>query len=130
MKVCPVVVSGGRLLAFRHPLAGCQLVKGGLEAGETAAEGAVRELREESGLAGEWVRSLGEWESGWEGQTWCFELVRVEALGREGWRHWTEDGGGLEFEFFWVERGAELAEGEWHPVYRRAVAEIWGRLGG
>jgi len=120
MKVCPVVVSGGRNLAFRHPLAGCQLVKGGLEAGETPAVGAVRELREESGLEGTWVRSLGEWEG------WSLELVAAE--GPEEWRHFTADGGGLWFEFFWLERGAEMGE-EWHPVYRRAVEEIWKRLG-
>ncbi|WP_332701490.1 NUDIX domain-containing protein [Devosia sp.] len=53
-KVCAVPYrrppSGFEVLAFRHPLAGNQFVEGTLEAGEDPAEGAYRELQEESGL--------------------------------------------------------------------------------
>ncbi|MBB5295536.1 NUDIX domain-containing protein [Deinococcus metallilatus] len=52
-KVVCVVVDGPRVLVFEHedaPEAGMQLPAGGVEPGETPAEAAVRELREESGL--------------------------------------------------------------------------------
>ena len=49
-KVCPYVLRGAgdrlEVLAFRHPLAGCQLVKGSLEPGERVVVGALRELAE------------------------------------------------------------------------------------
>lgn len=53
-KVCPVVfrVSRGRaeILAFGHPSAGNQFVKGSIETGEAAPRAAIRELQEESGI--------------------------------------------------------------------------------
>ena len=53
-KVCPVVVrlcDGRReVLAFVHPVAGKQFVKGTIESGENPLDAARRELREESGL--------------------------------------------------------------------------------
>ena len=49
-KVCAVVVRDGRLLMFRHPCAGWQLVKGSLERGEAVGSAAVRELFEEAGI--------------------------------------------------------------------------------
>ncbi|MEW6420378.1 MAG: NUDIX domain-containing protein [Deinococcota bacterium] len=53
-KVVCVVVNGPLVLVFEHedaPEAGVQLPAGGVEPGETPAEAAVRELREESGLS-------------------------------------------------------------------------------
>lgn len=66
-KVCAGVVrqSGGtpELLVFEHPHAGIQLPKGGLERGEDALAGVLRELHEETGLRGvRDLRSLGTWE--------------------------------------------------------------------
>lgn len=52
-KVLCLVVRGSSLLVFDHadvPDAGVQLPAGGVEAGETPADAAVRELWEESGL--------------------------------------------------------------------------------
>ncbi len=52
-KVLCFVVRASSLLVFEHvdvPEAGVQLPAGGVEAGETPAEAAVRELFEESGL--------------------------------------------------------------------------------
>lgn len=52
-KVWPCVLryqAGWQILAFTHPLAGRQLVKGTLESGESLEQGALRELFEESGL--------------------------------------------------------------------------------
>jgi len=55
-KVCPVVhqqVDGVlEVLAFRHPSAGNQFVKGTIEDGEPPPTAALRELREESGNRG------------------------------------------------------------------------------
>ncbi|QLG10236.1 NUDIX domain-containing protein [Deinococcus sp. D7000] len=53
-KVLCLVVRGSSLLVFDHadvPDAGVQLPAGGVEAGETPADAAVRELYEESGLS-------------------------------------------------------------------------------
>jgi 8-oxo-dGTP pyrophosphatase MutT (NUDIX family) len=49
MKACPVVLRSlgdGEILAFEHPLAGWQLVKGTVEAGELPRDAAIRELYE------------------------------------------------------------------------------------
>ncbi|WP_374834663.1 NUDIX domain-containing protein [Paenochrobactrum pullorum] len=52
-KACPVVFRTSRhgleVLAFIHPLAGKQFVKGTVEDAETARYAAEQELREESG---------------------------------------------------------------------------------
>lgn len=54
-KSCPVVVRNDddelSVLAFRHPLAGYQLVKGTINDDEEVSAAAVRELVEESGVA-------------------------------------------------------------------------------
>ncbi|WP_222034522.1 NUDIX domain-containing protein [Rhizobium leguminosarum] len=53
-KTCPVVTrrmnQGLEILAFTHPSAGNQFVKGTVEEGERPQDAAARELREESGL--------------------------------------------------------------------------------
>ena len=50
-KVCPVVFrrvdSVVEVLAFEHPVAGYQLVKGTVESGESIETAALRELAEE-----------------------------------------------------------------------------------
>jgi 8-oxo-dGTP pyrophosphatase MutT (NUDIX family) len=55
-KACPVIVrrtaGGVEILAFRHPKAGCQLVKGTIEPAESVRRAAERELQEESGIIG------------------------------------------------------------------------------
>jgi len=70
-KVCPVVfrdASMRQILAFEHPRRGVQLVKGGLEPGESVRAAALRELAEESGIADTGVvADLGTWESGHRG---------------------------------------------------------------
>lgn len=126
-KVCPYLLRGSRdafdILAFRHPLAGCQIVKGTLESGEPAEVGAVRELAEESGLTG--TIALG---SRWistqivPGQRWHFLPVAAEAV-PERFDFWTKDDGGHVFSFFWWPLEAPLND-SWHHIFRRAVAEI------
>ena len=53
-KACPIVMQQRDkkryVLAFTHPTAGKQFVKGTIEADESPLDGAVRELKEESGL--------------------------------------------------------------------------------
>jgi 8-oxo-dGTP pyrophosphatase MutT (NUDIX family) len=62
-KACAIVIRAPaaiEVLAFEHPLAGLQLVKGTIEAGETPQQAAVRELREEAGFGARAVEDLGE----------------------------------------------------------------------
>ena len=52
-KVVPILLRRRErleILAFRHPQAGTQLVKGTLENGEKAEDATLRELAEESGI--------------------------------------------------------------------------------
>ena len=123
-KVCPIILrlnaSHVEILAFRHPIAGCQLVKGSIEPGEEPEAAAIRELREESGInSARVLQHIGPWESEHDGQIWTFFLCHAEDLENE-WRHRTGDDGGLVFEFFWQPISAEPGEG-WHPVYQRAI---------
>ena len=71
-KVCSVVLSSARrpkILLFRHPLAGVQLVKGTIEKGEAPCRAALRELAEESGISTATIEDdLGCWDSGHQGQ--------------------------------------------------------------
>ena len=123
-KACPVVVrvnAGVRqFLAFRHPLAGKQLVKGTVKPGESIAHASIRELREESGLIARVDHVLGVWSSGFEGQVWGFCLMQPISNMADEFSFYTEDDGGHLFEFFWQPFGEELTE-QWHPLFRRAV---------
>ncbi|MFT3757807.1 NUDIX domain-containing protein [Thauera sp.] len=52
-KSCPVLLRRDGevgILAFQHPIAGFQIVKGSIEEGESPEEAAIRELAEESGV--------------------------------------------------------------------------------
>jgi 8-oxo-dGTP pyrophosphatase MutT (NUDIX family) len=125
-KACPVVtrVTEGRIevLAFRHPTAGYQLVKGTIELDETVQHAAERELFEESGIAGAAIDYLGVVQMEEPAQDWHFVLCRTGPLNR-AWTHRTIDGGGLDFEFFWHPL-ADDADENWHPIFRRALAFI------
>ncbi len=128
-KACPVVfrtlASGLEVLAFTHPLADKQFVKGTVDRGETPAQAAVRELREESGLI---VRSpmvfLGTGPIG--AVPWHFFAHQAEGL-PESWVHATEDDHGHSFAFFWHPIGVPLDRG-WHPIFHEAFAFFAPRL--
>ena len=126
-KACPVVFrdeSHTETLAFRHPLAGIQLVKGTIEAGEDPADTALRELEEESGIHGAWiVRSLGVWDSGEEGQVWSFHLCATVQPLADSWVHHASDDGGQDFHFFW-HKVEQPPSQEWHPVQAGALRFI------
>ena len=113
-KACPVVlreIDALEVLGFEHPLAGLQLVKGGIEIGETPPQAAERELREEAGVKGRALLDLGIWESGHEGELWCLQLCRVAPDLPDRWTHHTLDDGGHEFEILLATfaRGARCA---------------------
>lgn len=107
-KACPVVLRGREtleILAFEHPLAGLQLVKGSVEPGESTDMAAVRELREEAGIPATVKRDLGEWRSITTGHTWVFHECHVAQDLPDIWIHFAEDDGGHEFRFFLAPTG-------------------------
>jgi ADP-ribose pyrophosphatase YjhB (NUDIX family) len=152
-KACPVIIrrTAGQveILAFRHPAAGCQLVKGTIEADEPVHRAAERELLEESGLFGRAICDLGVVRMSEPAQDWHFVLCEIpgripsqlpgepppgsglplhqagplpETL-PESWTYHTTDGGGLDFAFFWHPLH-HAPDDNWHPVFRRALAFI------
>lgn len=128
-KTCPIILKTKNntlhILAFRHPQAGCQLVKGTIEPGETPREAAIRELFEEAGIAeAQVVEDWGIWDSGFEGQVWSFHLCTcaVDTL-PEKWAHYTTDDGGHLFAFFWQPLYYTPTEA-WHPLFQGALRWI------
>lgn len=126
-KACPVLfrdASMQQILAFQHPQAGLQLVKGRIEPGENARAAALRELEEESGISGTGiVEDLGTWNSEHHGHVWSLQLCTFKPRLPDQWTHHCVDDGGFDFSFFWHDVNAEAGEG-WAPQYRRALAAI------
>ena len=123
-KSCPVVLRTREtleILAFEHPLAGLQLVKGSVDPGESTDLAAVRELIEEAGIQSTARRDLGEWHSIVTGHTWAFHECDVAQDLPETWVHFAEDDGGHEFRFFWHPLMSEPSE-RWHQVFRDALS--------
>src|SRR5579859_6279901 len=94
-KACPVVLRrtqyGVDILAFRHPTAGTQLVKGSVEGGEDPGRAALRELCEESGVCDAKIESfLGTVHMGELDQEWHLFLCSTDTL-PDAWHHFTED---------------------------------------
>jgi chloramphenicol 3-O phosphotransferase len=131
VKVVPVLLrekeSRQEILAFRHPIAGIQIVKGTLEEGEMTEHAALRELEEESGVTGaRIVRSLGSSDAIAEGEQWHFFLCAAREQPAR-WIHTAPDDGGHIFEFFWQPLDAELGA-DWHPIFVAALAHIRAAL--
>ncbi|RXJ70625.1 DNA mismatch repair protein MutT [Veronia nyctiphanis] len=127
IKVCPVVTrttdEGREILVFRHPLAGIQLVKGTLEKEEELADAAKRELFEESGLELQSQPTFLQcWHSEHDNQVWYFFDCNIE-VAAERWAHFTQDGGGHHFQFFWHPMQSPPSK-DWHPVFQRALKEL------
>lgn len=129
-QACPVLLRQRgkytQILAFRHPRAGIQLVKGSIEAWENLPRACERELWEESGIKAEAKTFLGVWEADFEGQIWGFYLMDYEREIPESWEHYCEDGGGHVFEFFWQDIGAPLT-GDWHSLFQGAIRFLRNR---
>jgi len=128
-KVCPVLLrrvgSAPEVLAFEHPEAGYQLIKGSIESGESIEVAALRELAEESGIEHAVVtRNLGIWHSDFEGQVWEFiECAPIQVL-PESWVHLVSDDGGHAFRFFWHPLSAPVPGDLWHALFRDALTFI------
>lgn len=130
-KACPVVTRPGvgapEVLAFVHPLAGRQFVKGSVELGEPPQLAAARELFEESGLVvPEPMNFLGAQEIGDDRILWHIFHHRWPGL-PERWDHWTEDDNGHTFSFFWHSVKAPLTD-DWHPIFHQALAFFGPRI--
>ena len=112
-KVCPVVfrdASMRQILAFEHPRRGVQLVKGGVEPGESVRAAALRELEEESGIGQSGVvADLGTWESGHHGHVWSLQLCTFPGRMPERWTHHCAEDGGYDFRFFWHDMDQEFS---------------------
>lgn len=108
-KVVCLVLDGARVLVFDHqdsPEAGVQLPAGGVEAGETPAEAALRELREESGLSLGGPRFIVSYR--WEAQLperftrqVCHAFVFAAPPGLPA--TWTRQADGHPFAFRWAD---------------------------
>jgi len=126
-KVCPVVfrdASMQQILAFEHPRAGVQLVKGFIEPGESPGAAALRELQEESGIANTGVvQDLGAFESGHHGHVWSLQLCTYPHKLPETWTHHCANDGGYDFRFFWHDVNQPPGD-NWRPHYRRALETI------
>lgn len=132
-KAVPIVLRGegsnAAILAFKHSLAGKQIVKGTIEHGEAVVVAAARELTEESGLACTAQRELGEWDNEISAQVWYFVLMQAGGPLPNSWVHHTFDDGGHDFAFFWHPLDGHMDD-EWHPVFRSAVGWLKERLAG
>jgi 8-oxo-dGTP pyrophosphatase MutT (NUDIX family) len=126
-KSCPVLLRKGKeveILAFQHPIAGFQLVKGTIEVDENPGEAAIRELAEEAGIQAARITSnLGLWESGYQGQIWSFHLCEASQELPDQWVHHAVDDGGHDFRFFWHTL-SKPAGSEWHEVFQGALKFI------
>jgi len=126
-KVCPVVfrdASMRQILAFEHPRAGVQLVKGYIEPGETVCAAALRELAEESGIADFGIaEDLGTFDSEHHGHVWSLQLCTFPQHLPETWTHHCAEDGGYDFRFFWHDVSQPPGE-HWRPHYRRALNAI------
>jgi 8-oxo-dGTP pyrophosphatase MutT (NUDIX family) len=126
-KACPVVYrladEGVTILAFQHPSAGKQLIKGTVEDGERPQDAALRELREESGVTPTSnLLHLGQAPIGKASTVWHFFAVEVCGLPLH-WEHQTEDDEGHAFAFFWHPLAEDLDQ-DWHPMFHEALRMI------
>ena len=131
-KACPVVLRHNNnkleLLAFKHPNAGNQLVKGNIKKGEHLDSACIRELAEESGIQAQVVRHLGVWEPDFKNQIWGFCLMHYEDILPDTWAFETKDDGGHIFSFFWQPLDSPVND-NWDEIYKHAFQYIKNTLG-
>lgn len=124
-KVVPILIRRKaqtlEILAFRHPLAGMQLVKGSIEPNETYENAAIRELFEESGLiARDNPKFIGSLVLKSTQQDWFFYYCEIDQTAPDTWTYFCLDDGGLTFEFFWYSMHEEPSE-DWHEIFKEAL---------
>jgi len=104
-KACAVAIhpdgAPTRIVAFHHPTAGTQLVKGGINPGEPPLKAAARELWEETGIPVRAGLLLGHSDQIVPGEIWHFALLRPAPPVAERWQHQTHDDHGHVFDCFW-----------------------------
>jgi hypothetical protein len=127
-EACPVMFrdsSMRQILAFEHPVSGLQLLKGGINRGEDARSAALRELKDDAGIANTSIaRDLGTWSAGDNGHVWSLQLCTYSPGLPETWMHRCEDGG-HDLKFFWQDM--HRVSQEWPELYQRALAAIHER---
>ena len=116
------------VLVFRHPLAGCQLVKGTIDRDESPGEAALRELLEEAGVTARLGASLGTWQLDPLSPAWSFHLCEPAVPLATTWIHHCQDDGGHDFEVSWWPLAREPSAA-WHPVHAEAVRYLRDALG-
>lgn len=127
-KVVPVIFRSinqrTEILVFRHPSAGIQMVKGTVESNEKLEDAALRELYEESGISLAHIHSyLGLHKPSERGPNWhVFVCETTEPL-EDRWKHYCNDDGGLEFDFFWHPI-SDQPTSEWHQLFQELLAFI------
>ena len=127
-KVCPVVLRKKaeeiEILAFQHPTAGFQIVKGTIEIGEDTEIAALRELAEESGIISiSKCEFKGFSDSIVENQTWYFYNCHVNELLKDNWEFFANEDGGMNFSFFWFNLNEPPTE-NWHPTFHIVLQYI------
>jgi ADP-ribose pyrophosphatase YjhB (NUDIX family) len=123
-KACPVVLRRNQdrfeILAFRHPIAGCQLVKGSIEPEEDVGQAVLRELCEESGVCDARIDSfLGTIQVTEPDQEWHL-LVCSTGMLPDTWTRRSDDDDGHDFRFFWHPLDRSLND-EWHPIFKQTI---------
>lgn len=117
-------VRAGRLLVFDHPLAGPQFVKGRIEPGESPANAAIRELREEAGVDLNDPRPVGIWDA----QPAPWHVFRFDGADLpDSWAHHCADDGGHLFTFRWHDPAQDLGDGA-HAVFTDLLSWLRGRV--
>jgi 8-oxo-dGTP pyrophosphatase MutT (NUDIX family) len=126
IKVCPVVIRAHKgqrsILAFHHPTAGTQIVKGTPNPTEPLATAALRELREESGITATDASTLGTALIGTPADEWHFFICKTPVL-PDAWDHQTIDDDGHVFGFFWHPLDV-VPDASWHPMFHSAYQHI------
>jgi ADP-ribose pyrophosphatase YjhB (NUDIX family) len=131
IKVVPVLTRFRNevieILAFEHPLAGKQIVKGTLENGEAIADGCVRELFEESGIKAWAGNDLGSLTNSIGGADWHFITMVADVAIPDRFTFHTNDDGGHDFRFFWHPLAEDLTD-EWHEVFHQPIQYLQAQL--
>ncbi|NBB76175.1 MAG: NUDIX domain-containing protein [Bacteroidetes bacterium] len=127
IKVVPVLTRSKakslEILAFEHPLAGKQIVKGTLEQGEEIADGCARELIEESGIEAKAIREMGSITNSVGGETWHFMTMMAKGPIPDRFTFHTNDDGGHDFKFFWYSLADPLSD-EWHEIFHHPIRHL------